>query len=70
MIQNGHEISFTRRRYGKATFTWIYVKFGDRWQETGDPLQKIMPSKKDVEDAVSRAHAHRAVTNRSSGETK
>ncbi len=57
MIQNGHEICFTRRRYGKATFTWISVKFGNKWQETGDPLQKIMPSKKDVENAIKRARA-------------
>ncbi len=59
MTYDGHEISFTRRRYGKATFVWIYVKFGADWQETGDPLQKIMPSKKDVEDAIKRAHARR-----------
>lgn len=55
MNHNGYEISFTRRRYGKTTFTWTHVKIGDHWQETGDPLQKIQPSKTDIEAAIKRA---------------
>jgi predicted 3-demethylubiquinone-9 3-methyltransferase (glyoxalase superfamily) len=61
MKHKGYEIHFTRRRYGRTTFTWVYVKFGASWQSTGDPLQKIMPSKKDLDEAIERAHAHRAV---------
>ena len=55
MIVNGYEVELTRRRYGQTTFTWIYVKFGNKWKSTGDPLQKIMPSRTDIEEAIKRA---------------
>ena len=58
MKHYGYEIDLTRRRYGKATFTWICVKLGDKWQSTGDPLQKIMPSRKDLDEAIKRAQVH------------
>ncbi len=58
MQHNGHQIDFTRRRYGRNTFTWIYVRFGDKWQSTGDPVRKIIPSKKDLDEAIKRAHAN------------
>ena len=59
MIHNGYQIDLTRRRYGKRTFfTWINVKIGDVWQSSGDPLQKLMPSKKDLSEAIERAQAH------------
>jgi hypothetical protein len=60
MIYKGYELYFTRRRYGKTMFTWIYVKLGESWQSTGDPLQKIMPSKKDLDEAIDRAQAYRS----------
>lgn len=55
MFHNGYEIDFTRRRYGKQTFTWINVRFGDKWQGSGDPVPKIMPSKADLAAAVESA---------------
>lgn len=56
MKHNGYEIDLTRRRYGKkTTFTWVSVKFGDKWLSAGDPLQKIMPSKKDLDAAIQIA---------------
>lgn len=58
MQQSGHEIYFERRRYGRTTFTWIYVLISDKWQSTGDPLSKIMPSRSDIEEAIKRAHRH------------
>jgi hypothetical protein len=59
MKHNDYELDLTRRRYGKkTTFTWISVKFGDKWHSAGDPLQKIMPSKKDLDEAVKRAQIY------------
>ena len=55
MFQNGHEIDFTRRRYGKQTFTWIAVRIAGIWQNSGDPVPKIMPSRTDIADAIKRA---------------
>lgn len=48
-------MELTRRRYGKTTFTWISVRIGNKWQSTGDPLQKILPSGKDFDEAIERA---------------
>lgn len=58
MQQNGYEICFTRRRYGRKMFTWIYVRIGNKWQSTGDPLPKIMPSRIDIEEAIKRAQIY------------
>lgn len=40
-----HQVSFVRRRYGRRTFTWIYIND----ECPCDPVAKIMPSKADIE---------------------
>ena len=60
MTHNGYTLEFTRRRYGKTTFTWIYLVVGDKQLPTGDPVPKIMPSKADLDAAVNHALKCRA----------
>ena len=48
-----HKIEFERRRYGKATFTWIFVD----GKPVGDPIQKIRPSKADIEARLAEYQA-------------
>lgn len=55
MIHNGYKLEYVRRRYGKTTYTWIYLVIGKKRFPTGDPVPKIMPSKDDRDRAVSHA---------------
>lgn len=55
----GYEASLTRRRYGNITYTWIHFLINKKWQESGDPLPKIMPSRKDYAAALERAIRYR-----------
>lgn len=51
-IVGGLPISFTRRRYGSATFCWAMALIAGEWVDLGDPWQKVTPSKKDIEEAL------------------
>lgn len=59
MLFRGHILDFTRRRYGKSSYyTWIYVKIGEKWQSTGDPLPRRKPTDAELADAIERAYRH------------
>ena len=60
-MHDGYKISLTRRRYGRnTTFTWVDVFIGGRWVSSGDPVQKIRPSKEDLSQFVETALRHSA----------
>lgn len=39
---------FTRRKYGRTTYTWAEVKNGDRWLTCGDPWPCTNPPAKQL----------------------
>ena len=39
---NGIPLHFTRRRYGKTTFTWLDWWNGSEWVSAGDPWPSIV----------------------------
>lgn len=47
------ELSFSRRRYGNETCTWVSAKGADgKWVELGDPWYAIKPKKAEVVRAI------------------
>ncbi len=45
---DGHDVKFTRRRYGSRTFTWVHVYLNGEWVSLGDPWQAVMPAKAEI----------------------
>lgn len=50
---NGVPVSFTRRRYSNATFTWADAFIGGQWVSLGDPWQSINPPTKALAAAIA-----------------
>jgi hypothetical protein len=48
------ELSFERRRYGRTTYTWVYVNLDGRWVSLGDPWPCVTPKRSEIREAVSR----------------
>lgn len=48
----GHPVRFTRRRYGRTTYTWVEVKLHGEWMDLGDPWPCVMPTKDSLQMAV------------------
>lgn len=50
ITHNGEEFRFrfTRRRYGRTTFTWAEVHNGDHWLDLGDPWPCTNPPKEQL----------------------
>ena len=44
-IIEGFEFKFSRRRYPRQTFTWVWVRVGDEWMSLGDPWPCVVPAK-------------------------
>jgi hypothetical protein len=45
---NGIPLHLERRRYSKATFTWLYWWDGKEWQSAGDPWQSVVIPRADL----------------------
>ncbi|MGD9725712.1 MAG: hypothetical protein AB7E70_09590 [Hyphomicrobiaceae bacterium] len=45
MTTSNYEFRFERRRYGRTTFTWVYVRHPEtgEWLSLGDPYQGVRP---------------------------
>ena len=48
----GKPIWFTRRRYGKTTFTWVQVDIGGTLRDLGDPWPCITPKRTEMEESL------------------
>ena len=48
----GHPAWFTRRRYGKTTFTWVQVDVDGDLVDLGDPWPCITPKRVEMEAAL------------------
>lgn len=57
----GFEVRFTRRRYGRRTYTWAHVKRGDEWYTCGDPWPGVNWPKfelmRAIEDTLQQINA-------------
>lgn len=51
---DGHEVRFTRRRYGSTTYTWASVRYAGQDLDLGDPWPCITPKRVELEDAARR----------------
>lgn len=49
----GRPAWFTRRRYGRTTFTWVHVEIDGELVDLGDPWPCITPKRKDMEAALT-----------------
>jgi hypothetical protein len=43
-----YEFSFKRRRYGRTTYTWAFVKYGSDWLSLGDPWPCLTPKRSEL----------------------
>lgn len=55
---SNREFRFTRRRYGKTTYTWAEVKYGDRWLSLGDPWPAVNWRRSELIKAAENAIAN------------
>ena len=39
---DGIALTYTRRRYGNRTYTWVYALLDDVWTDLGDPWPSIL----------------------------
>lgn len=53
----GVKFAFQRRRYGKRTFTWVYVWDGNDWQGCGDPWPSVTVPRRDLEQLAAKVMA-------------
>jgi hypothetical protein len=44
----GLTFRFTRRRYGRQTYTWVEVHQGGAWLSLGDPWPVIRPAQDEL----------------------
>ena len=54
MKDNKYELSYTRRRYGTTTYTWVSVLLGGEWVELGDPWPAVRPKMAEILKAVEK----------------
>lgn len=47
-------LSYTRRRYGSTTYTWVMGFISDAWVQLGDPWPCVTPRKTEIEREVER----------------
>lgn len=52
-IVDGIPLSYTRRRYGSTTFTWVDAFIGGEWVSLGDPWPCIKPKRSDIIREIS-----------------
>jgi hypothetical protein len=48
------ELRFERRRYGRTTYTWVYVKLNGEWVSLGDPWPCITPKMSEIATAIQK----------------
>lgn len=53
-LLDGIPISFTRRRYSNATFTWADAFINGQWVSLGDPWPCVNPPTKALREEVRR----------------
>ena len=46
------EYRFTRRRYGRRTYTWAEVKHNGMWLDLGDPWPCRTPKREELDNAA------------------
>jgi hypothetical protein len=51
---DGRALAFTRRRYGKTTYTWVFVWDGTQWVDLGDPWPVLSPKHSELKEAIAR----------------
>jgi hypothetical protein len=56
-VIDGVPLNFTRRRYGKTTFTWVEAFDGLAWRSLGDPWPAITPAANQIREAVKNIAA-------------
>lgn len=54
----GWPVSFTRRRYGDATFAWVHYYRAGKWIELGTPWQCVRPAAAEILREIELAEQH------------
>ena len=52
------KLQFERRRYGRATYTWVYAEINGKMVSLGDPWPCITPKRSEIEKAVETARKY------------
>jgi len=61
----GHDVLCERRRYGRQTYTWLYIKLDGELTQLGDPWPCVNPARSEVQAAVeylTQYHPHPSQT--------
>lgn len=48
----GYQVYVERRRYGRTTYTWLYIDIDGERTQLGDPWPCITPKRTEIEDAI------------------
>ena len=55
---DGIALTYTRRRYGNRTYTWVQALLDDVWTDLGDPWPSIHVPQNQIRMVIARLKGH------------